>query len=498
MARIAPIGRQSGDLKLYPVAPDVYFYRGFFSNSVVLVLPRCVVVVDTQITPKAGHRLREAIRKVTDRPVTHVINTHYHGDHAGGNAAFPDAEIISTIDTARFIEERDEERLEYANTFGLQFQDVPEVGRPTRTFEVELILPLGGERLHVFQAGRVETPDACAVWWPSRRVLCPGDGIATVGYPYLGVPFLDEGLQDDGEWVRYLRAMEKLNAEYVLAGHGPGLIGKQRIKARLTLLIELFTELFAAVKEEMAAGTALPELFDRVDARLERFGKHRDLQQNTVSQRFAIYRAYNSARADRRGQGWWHDFRPSVVKRAPREAALLALAKVPPAQLAAAIQEKRKQKDAPLAHAMLDLWLEAHPEDPLARGLLADLAFDSAAGVSPVVDATEYVKLAADAAKRGLFADPNAQLAKLNLGCIEIWSAMVLAQSMDPGMQKIEAAMASGGLSRPQLRKAAFFLGKAHQYEYRDVESDRWLKQVLPGWLRWAYPLVRKRLRATP
>ena len=56
MARIAPTGRQSGDLKLHPVAPDVYLYRGFFSNSAVLVLPKSVMVVDTQITPKAGHR----------------------------------------------------------------------------------------------------------------------------------------------------------------------------------------------------------------------------------------------------------------------------------------------------------------------------------------------------------------------------------------------------------------------------------------------------------
>ncbi len=497
MARIAPTGRQSGDLKLYPVAPDVYLYRGFFSNSGVLVLPGGVVVVDTQITPMAGERLRKAIAAVTDKPITHVINTHYHGDHAGGNLAFPDAEIIATAETERYIHERDEERLDYARTFGLQFQDVPAVAPPTRTFTGKLSLDVGGEVLELFQAGRVETPDACVVWWPSRKVLLPGDGVATVSYPYLGVPFLDEGLQDDGQWIEFLRTMKGLGAEYVLAGHGQGLQGKERIEARLDLLIALFTDLFAAVKEELAKNTPLAELVLAVDAKLARYARHKDLEQNTVSQRFAIYRAYNSARPDRRGKGWWHDFRPSVIKRASAEEAKPILEVVTDQTLSATVRGLAK-RHGPLAHTVLEGWLAAHPDHAAAHALLADVLFDSAAGISPVVDATEYIAAAAREAKAALALDATCKLALLNLGCIDIWSAMVLAQSMAPGIARITAALEAGDLTTKQRRKAAFFLGKAHQFELRDEECDRWLRQAMPAWLRFAYPLVRHKLRSIP
>jgi cyclase len=496
MARIAPTGRQSGDLQLYRVTDDVYLYRGFFSNSAVLVLSDCVVVVDTQITPRAGERLRQAIARVTDKPVTHVVNTHYHGDHAGGNSAFAGAEIIATAETARYVDERDGERLDYARTFGLIFQDVPAVAPPTRTFTGELELAVGGERLRIFQAGRVETPDACVLYWPRRAVLCCGDGIATVAYPYLGVPFLDEGLRDDGEWIGFLQQMRGLEAEYVLAGHGTALIGKTRVKQRLDLLIALFTDLFAAVRSEVAKGTPLAALVPAVDAQLHGYARHRDLAQNTVSQRFAILRAYSSVHPERRGRGWW-ELKPSVVTRAPADRAAAALAGLDLPRLSRRAR-RLAPKHLPLAHALVEAWIAAHPGDAAAEALLAELLFAGSARIQPVVDATEYIKLATAAAERALAIDPEQPLGLLMLGALEIWSAIVLAQSMDRGLAKLERALATTGLNGRQRRMAQFFVGKAHQYELRDAESDVALARALPGWVRWLFPLLRKKLRATP
>lgn len=70
--------------------------RGYMVNSAVIVGDKGVILIDTGFTKEIGLHLRKAVEKLTDKPVTHVINTHYHGDHYLGNGAFPDAKIISS------------------------------------------------------------------------------------------------------------------------------------------------------------------------------------------------------------------------------------------------------------------------------------------------------------------------------------------------------------------------------------------------------------------
>src|SRR6266852_3991863 len=74
---------------LKQVAPDLYFfYNDASSNSAFLVTDAGVLVVDTGQHPADGRALLERIRRVTDKPVKWVINTHAHGDHYFGNAPF--------------------------------------------------------------------------------------------------------------------------------------------------------------------------------------------------------------------------------------------------------------------------------------------------------------------------------------------------------------------------------------------------------------------------
>jgi hypothetical protein len=340
------------------------------------------------------------------------------------------------------------------------------------------------------QLGRVETPDACVVWWPARKVLVAGDGVATTGYPYLGVPFLDEGLQDDGQWIAFLESLDGMKPEVLIAGHGTPMVGSSNISARLRLLVQLFKDLFASVKEELARGTAIPELVRRVDEKLAHYRKRRDLEENTVGQKFAIYRALNSSMPERRGKGWWYDFRPSRIVRATPAEAEAELSRA-----GSALAVRRTQ--APLAIAALELWVSRHPDDAAAHAQLSDTLFDAAAKVSPAVDSTELIVAATKAANAALALDAKQPIATLQLGCIEIWSAMVLCQSMASGISHLEQALESP-LTKRQRQKAHFFLGKAHQCELRDDLSDRHLRQALPWWLRWAFPFLRKRLRAIP
>jgi glyoxylase-like metal-dependent hydrolase (beta-lactamase superfamily II) len=95
---------------LQPVAPGVYVALRPFadrfndSNSTVIVLDdSVVVVVDTQTTLTTTREILEQIRKVTDKPVRWVVNTHWHGDHVLGNQvyreAFPGVQFIAQAST---------------------------------------------------------------------------------------------------------------------------------------------------------------------------------------------------------------------------------------------------------------------------------------------------------------------------------------------------------------------------------------------------------------
>lgn len=491
------VGGTTGDLRLHRLGPDVWIYRGFFSNSAALILPDGAVVVDTQTTPAVGARLRAQVARVCDRPVRWVINTHYHGDHVGGNSAFPEAEILAPASTATFVRERDRERVEYCETFGLLLQDVPAVRPPDRTFEGRTTLESGGETLEILQLGRCETPDAAVVWWPSRRALVAGDGVATDQYPWLGVPFLDEGLQDDGEWQRYLRGIAALKPRILIPGHGVPLVGERRIQERLALLERLIGDLLESVREGLRRGLGADEIQAEAGAKLAPYARRPDLVQRVVSQRFAIFKAINSLSPERRGRGWWQDLRPSAIRRASPERlarALEALPGDPPAQARALLEVG----ELDLALPLLERHLEGRPEDGDAWALLAETQVRAAFSTKPIVDGMEYARHASLSASRALALAPTHPLALLNRGILESWSALVTGQAVDEPVARLKAALDSGTLDTDQRRRACFFIARALDAAGREAEAAPWFTRLLPLPLRWLGPTLLPQLRTLP
>ncbi len=85
-------------------APDGYVPNG---NSVVIVNENDVVVFDTFSRPSTARTVLAEIRKITDKPVRYVVNSHHHPDHWSGNEvyvqAFPNLEIIATQEARQFM-----------------------------------------------------------------------------------------------------------------------------------------------------------------------------------------------------------------------------------------------------------------------------------------------------------------------------------------------------------------------------------------------------------
>src|SRR5262249_57119932 len=87
-------------------------------KAAIVVLDDSVSVVDTQAKPSAGRALIAQIKKLTDKPVRYVVNTHFHWDHYQGNQAYPSSwpagvEIISSEATRQGIEQRGIPRVKY-------------------------------------------------------------------------------------------------------------------------------------------------------------------------------------------------------------------------------------------------------------------------------------------------------------------------------------------------------------------------------------------------
>jgi glyoxylase-like metal-dependent hydrolase (beta-lactamase superfamily II) len=94
LAFAAPALSQSADFDVTQVAPGVYAViakPGIASNSAFIVNQDDVVVVDTHLRPSWARETIAEIKKVTDKPVRYVINTHWHRDHVQGNQAYRDA-----------------------------------------------------------------------------------------------------------------------------------------------------------------------------------------------------------------------------------------------------------------------------------------------------------------------------------------------------------------------------------------------------------------------
>src|SRR5262252_10030723 len=118
------------------VAPNLYRITGQGGNSAVFVRDDGVLLVDTKLANN-GQALLDQIKKVTNKPVTHIINTHTHGDHTGSNSFFPaSVDIVTQENTAANMKKMD------------AFKDeAGKVGLPDRTFKDKMTLLSGKDAI---------------------------------------------------------------------------------------------------------------------------------------------------------------------------------------------------------------------------------------------------------------------------------------------------------------------------------------------------------------
>ena len=281
--------------RLEEVAEGVYFAIGTgdiytMSNALIIERDHDVVIVDSHITPAAGRALLDSIRVVTSKPVTTLINSHFHYDHSNGTPAFGDIEIIghevtyekltsdpenehtyqsslrrfdntvnrlqTELSNATSAEERQElqQQLAYWQRH-VEAQEEIVFTPPTQTLRDKMTLYRGGREIQLHFFGRAHTGGDLAIYLPEEKIVFTGD-MMLGGISYMGDGYVTE-------WADTLRGLLSLDIELILPGHGPGFSEVERISH----VADYYSDLTREIRRLRSEGYSAEEAAARADLR---------------------------------------------------------------------------------------------------------------------------------------------------------------------------------------------------------------------------------------
>ncbi|MGO1119155.1 MBL fold metallo-hydrolase [Rhodovibrionaceae bacterium A322] len=235
-------------------------------NSGVIIGDDSVMVIDTQATPAMAADVIRRIREITDKPIKHVVLSHYHAVRVLGASAYGADNIIASRPTYDLIVERgQQDKDSEIGRFPRLFEGVETVPDgltwPTMIFEKELTLFLGEREVQILHLGRGHTKGDTVVWLPKERVLFAGDLVEYGATPYTG----DAYLQD---WPETLSALKALGPEKVVPGRGAALTTPEMIEAGISGTQSFISQLYAAAAEGVNEGKELKAIYDETYAKL--------------------------------------------------------------------------------------------------------------------------------------------------------------------------------------------------------------------------------------
>jgi cyclase len=212
-----PVDWDKVQIKTTDLGNKTYMLEGQGGNITVAVATDGIIMVDTQFAPLSD-KIKAAIKVISPLPIKYVINTHFHGDHTGGNENFQkDGAIVVAQDNIRV-------RLAAGTTNGTTGQKTPPVppaGLPKQTFvSGSLTLEVGGRKAQVTYVQNAHTDGDSFVYFADANVLAVGD-IMNNNHRYQQVDYANGG--NITGVVRGTDAFLKLANDdtKVVVGHGP-------------------------------------------------------------------------------------------------------------------------------------------------------------------------------------------------------------------------------------------------------------------------------------
>ena len=234
------------DVKIETVqlSDRVYMLLGRGGNIGVSIGDDGVFVIDDQFAPLSD-KILAAIRTLSDKPLKFLANTHWHGDHTGGNANM--AKAGATIMAHANVRKRLEETPMRDNS------KRPEEALPVITFNDEANLYINGEHIALFHLENAHTDGDIMVYFTGSNVLHTGDNYFRGRFPYID---LDSGGSVEGYVTAVERALMVIDENTkIIPGHGT-VSNKSEYKS----FLEMLKSMRDAVKKHIKAGKTEEEV----------------------------------------------------------------------------------------------------------------------------------------------------------------------------------------------------------------------------------------------
>ena len=260
-------------------------------NSGVIIGDDSVMIIEAQATPRLAEKVIEKVRSVTDKPISHLVLTHYHAVRVLGASAFGAGQVIMSDDARAMVVERGQEDWDSEfQRFPRLFEgheSIPGLTWPTTTFSGGMSVYLGKRRIDLMQLGRAHTAGDIAIHVPDHNVMFTGDIVE-----YRSACYCGDGHFSD--WGDTLDTIAMFDLDAIAPGRGDALVGREMVNTAIASTRDFLDSTYRPAARVAARGGSLKEAWDAVRAECD--AKFSDYAIYEHCLPFNVARAYDEAR----------------------------------------------------------------------------------------------------------------------------------------------------------------------------------------------------------
>jgi len=268
-------------------------------NSGVIIGDDSVMIVEAQATPRLANKVIEKVREVTDKPISHLVLTHYHAVRVLGASAYGAGQIIMSDAARGMVAERGQEDWDSEfQRFPRLFEgheSIPGLTWPTTSFTGSMTVHLGNRRVDLMQLGRAHTAGDIVIHVPDQNVMFTGDIVEYHSACYCGDGFFNE-------WSDTLDQIKWFDVDAIAPGRGDALVGKEMVDTAIESTRDFVASTYRPAAKVAARGGSLKEAWDAVRAECDPKFSDYAIYEHCLP--FNVARAYDEARGIEHPRIW--------------------------------------------------------------------------------------------------------------------------------------------------------------------------------------------------